>query len=119
MPSDAAPKSKANRQTEAPEELRAKYERALKIIEANEWDITADEGRWYAILSACAYDLGEAGREYAHRLSRFYAGYSAEETDQKFNHVLRAANTAYSLGTVVYWLNETARAHDFDEVQIN
>ena len=119
LPGDATPKGTAIRQAEAPEELRAKYDRALTIIEANGWDITDNEMRWYAILSACAHDLGEDGREYAHRLSRFYPGYTAEETDRKFNQVLKAANTAYSLGTVVYWLNETARAHDFDEVQIN
>ena len=41
----------------------------------------------------CCYALGENGRDYFHRISRFYPGYTEKEADDKYDKCLRAHGT--------------------------
>jgi hypothetical protein len=51
--------------------------------------------------------LGESGRNYYHRLSRFYAGYNQTETDKQFNNCLKAHGHGITIKTL-YHLAKTA-----------
>src|SRR5574344_2890062 len=48
-------------------------------VETRGLDITGDYHRWLNIGFALVEGLGENGRDYFHRLSRFYPGYSEAE----------------------------------------
>lgn len=55
-------------------------------IEAAGIDITADYGDWLRIGFALADALGEPGRSYYHRLSRFYPDYNQQECDRQYDN---------------------------------
>ena len=48
-------------------------------IEAARVDITGDYATWRDIGFALSDQLGENGRDYYHRISRFYPGYTEQE----------------------------------------
>lgn len=75
-----------------------RIERYLEQIEASQTDITGSYAEWLKVGMAFA-SLGEAGREYYHRASQFYAGYSRPATDTKFNSLLKSATGEISLGS--------------------
>lgn len=76
-----------------------KLETVIRKIEAQCLDITGNYRQWFSLLSSLA-TLGEAGRDYAHRISQFYAAYSSRETDRQFNHCLRMRSNRFTLGTL-------------------
>ena len=49
-------------------------ERLVAAVEAKGVDLTADYERWRNIGFALTDALGESGRDFFHRLSRFYSG---------------------------------------------
>lgn len=53
-------------------------------------DIAPNYADWRDLGFALADALGENGRSYYHRISRFYEGYSAAETDKQFTACLNA-----------------------------
>ncbi len=53
-------------------------------IEAERRDITANYQDWVDLAFALAGELGEEGRSYFHRLSRFYPDYNEQKADKKF-----------------------------------
>ena len=66
-------------------------------IEARQVDITGDYECWRDIGFALADGLGEAGREYFHRVSRFYKKYNAKEADSQFTHCLKGRKTGITI----------------------
>ena len=68
-------------------------------IEAAGTDITGDYATWRDLGFALSEELGEAGREYYHRISRFYPGYTREETDQQYDKCLRSHGTGITIKT--------------------
>ena len=84
---------------QAPGDDSEKLETVIRQIEAGCLDITGQYRQWFALLSSLA-TLGESGREYAHRLSRYYPGYSRCETDRQFTYCLRMRTNDFTLGTV-------------------
>ncbi len=60
-------------------------------------DITGTYQAWLSVGFALADELGEAGRPYYHRLSRFYAGYSSAETDKQYDHCLNAKGSGITI----------------------
>lgn len=79
-----------------------KVEAVVRQIEGRRLDITGNYELWFALLSSLA-TLGEAGRDYAHRISQFYQttkhSYSSRKTDRQFTHCLRMKNNRFTLGT--------------------
>lgn len=69
-------------------DLQEEIELLTKEIENRAIDIAPDYQSWRDIGFALTDALGESGREYFHRLSRFYPNYSAEETDKQFTACL-------------------------------
>jgi hypothetical protein len=59
-------------------------------IEQAAIDIAPNYADWRDLGFALADALGENGRSYYHRISRFYEGYSAAETDKQFTACLNA-----------------------------
>lgn len=69
-------------------DLQEEIELLTKEIENRAIDIAPDYQSWRDIGFALTDALGESGREYYHRLSRFYPNYSYEETDKQFTACL-------------------------------
>lgn len=67
------------------------YERALwavEDIESSGIDITQNYADWVRFGFALG-NLGEAGRELFHRISRLYPDYNSQRTDEQFNHSMK------------------------------
>ena len=68
-------------------------------IEANHTDITSGYSNWLDLGFALSEELGEAGREYFHRISRFNPDYDHAETDKQFDNCLKAGGTGVTIKT--------------------
>ncbi len=94
----------------------AKFISTLEEIESRGIDITDSRDKWWEILCAIASSFGEAGRGYAHRVSRFYGGYSYDETDGKFDDALRHGGYGYTIATFFHHAKNGLSGHDFDGI---
>lgn len=71
-------------------------------IERNNIDITDGYINWIRIGFSLATALGESGRAYFHRLSRFNGGYRPNDCDRQFTNLLIRNNNSITLGTLIY-----------------
>ena len=69
-------------------DLQHEIELLTVEIENRAIDIAPDYQSWRDLGFALADALGENGRNYYHRLSRFYPNYSSDETDKQFTACL-------------------------------
>ena len=77
-----------------------------QMVEARGLDITGDYHRWLNIGFALVEGLGEYGRDFFHRLSRFYPGYSEAEADRQYDKCMRAHGTGIRLATLFQYAKE-------------
>jgi hypothetical protein len=77
-------------------------------IEAASVDIAPNYADWRDLAFALADALGESGRSYYHRLSRFYQGYSQTETDKQYSACLASNGHGVTIKTL-YHLAKSAR----------
>lgn len=68
-------------------------------IEAAGKDITGGYATWRDLGFALSDALGENGRDYFHRISRFYPGYTEKEADDQYDKCLRAHGTGITIKT--------------------
>ncbi len=68
-------------------------------IESTSVDIAPNYADWRDLGFALADDLGESGRAYYHRLSRFYQDYNSTEADKQFDACLKAHGNGVSIKT--------------------
>lgn len=68
-------------------------------IEAAGTDITANYQDWLDHAFSLAGELGETGRSYFKRLSRFYPGYDEQEADKKFSSCLASGKDSVGIST--------------------
>ncbi len=68
-------------------------------IERRAIDITSDYKDWVSLGFALADGLGERGRSYYHRISRFYPGYQEGETDRQYSHCLQSHGSGITIST--------------------
>jgi len=68
-------------------------------IEAASVDIAPSYADWRDLGFALADALGETGRNYYHRLSRFYPSFSQNETDKQYSACLKAHGHGVSIKT--------------------
>lgn len=80
----------------------SEVETIIQQIEANQIDIATAYSDWRNIGFAFADEFGESGRDYFHRISRFYPDYSASECDRQFDNCLKAKGQGVSLKTFFY-----------------
>lgn len=77
-----------------------------QMVEARRLDITGDYHRWLNIGFALVEGLGEYGRDFFHRLSQFYPGYSEAEADKQYDKCMRAHGTGIRLATLFQYAKE-------------
>ncbi len=68
-------------------------------IESSGADIAPNYADWRDLGFALADELGESGRSYYHRLSRFYQNYNSTEADKQFDACLKAKGHGVSIKT--------------------
>ncbi|MBO5418446.1 MAG: DUF3987 domain-containing protein [Bacteroidales bacterium] len=76
-------------------------------IEESCVDITSSYADWRDLGFALSDALGEAGRDYFHRLSRFHPEYSAIEADKQYDRCLKAGGHGITIKTFF----QLAKAH--------
>lgn len=76
-------------------------------IEAASVDIAPNYADWRDLGFALADALGESGRDYYHRLSRFYPSYSQSETDKQYSACLASHGHGVTIKTL-YHLTKSA-----------
>lgn len=81
---------------------RSEVETIIQKIEAQQIDIATAYGDWRNIGFAFADEFGEEGRELFHRISQFYADYTAPECDRQFDSCLKAHGQGVSLKTFFF-----------------
>ncbi|PKP12062.1 MAG: DNA primase [Bacteroidetes bacterium HGW-Bacteroidetes-4] len=74
-------------------------EEILQRVEAKSIDIANAYSDWRDIGFAFADEFGESGREYFHRISRFYADYSAAVCDKQYDKCLKAHGNGVTIKT--------------------
>ena len=62
----------------------------VREIEKRAIDITSSYKDWLELGFAFVDGLGENGRKYYHRISRFYPAYQREEADKQYTHCLQS-----------------------------
>ena len=85
----------------------------LKIvsdIETSQTDITGNYDTWLKIGFAFSTEFGEQGRNYFHRVSRFYNGYSQKDCDKQFDNCLKSHRS----GVTIRSFFEIAKNAGFD-----
>ena len=82
-------------------------ETAIQRIEQHHIDVTTHYHDWYRIGMALASHYGEAGRDYYHRISRFYPHYTPQETNKQYDLCLRYNTHRIHLGTLFYLIQNT------------
>ena len=75
-------------------------EALVSAVEASGIDITAAYSDWLAIGFALVSELGEEGRSFFHRLSRFYPGYDMAE--RQYTACLRDGSREISIATLFH-----------------
>jgi hypothetical protein len=71
-------------------------------IEAAAVDIAPNYADWSDLGFALADALGESGRNYYHRLSHFYSGYTENETNKQYNNCLKAHGHGVTIKTLYH-----------------
>ncbi len=77
-------------------------ENVVSRIEASAIDIAPTYADWRDLGFALADALGENGRGYYQRLSRFYPNYAAAETDKQFSACLKAHGHGITIKTLFH-----------------
>lgn len=81
-------------------------EQITGIIEDEHLDITTDYDRWWRLAFALHAELGDEGREYYHRISRFYEGYRPDECNKQFDYATANNDFRITLGTIIHYAKE-------------
>jgi Protein of unknown function (DUF3987)/Primase C terminal 2 (PriCT-2) len=74
-------------------------ETITRRIESSVVDIAPNYSDWRDLGFALADELGESGRAYYHRLSRFYQDYNSTEADKQYDACLKAHGHGVSIKT--------------------
>lgn len=88
--------------TEEQKMLYKEIDILVNEIESKSIDLTHSYSDWLNIAFAFSNDLGEAGREYFHRISKFYPEYNFEKTNQKYDSCLKTKKTGITIKTFFY-----------------
>jgi len=81
-------------------------EKVVRKIEACQTDITANYHDWVRIAFALINSIGEEGREYFHRISRYYPKYDHAETNAQFDKCLKSDGYGVTAATFFYFARD-------------
>ena len=82
--------------------LADEIERLTEAVEARGVDITGDYRQWVEMGFALKDALGENGRDYFLRLSRFYPGFSEQEANGQYDKCMRSRGEGISHRTLFF-----------------
>lgn len=94
--------------------ISADIQSLVEQIEASGTDITSGYNHWRDIGFALVEALGEDGRDYFHRLSRFNASYDQAEADKQYSACLRSRGSGITPRTLFHIAQQygiTVRKH--------
>lgn len=77
-------------------------EKIVNQIESRRLDITSRYETWIKIAFSLIDAIGEEGRSYFHRLSKFYQGYTQKECDEQFDRCLNSKNSGITSRTFFF-----------------
>ena len=83
-----------------------KIEQLVSAVESSGTDIAPDYASWRDMGFSLADALGECGRSYYQRLSRFYPKYDEKETDKQFSACLNAHGHGITIKTLFHLAKE-------------
>ena len=86
--------------------LTEEVEELTKAIESAGIDITSGYKNWLKLGFALADGLGEDGRQYFHRLSRFYPSYNASEADEQYTKCIKGKRNDVTYHTLFFLAKE-------------
>ena len=86
--------------------LEDEIEQLVCAVESSCKDIAPDYTSWRDLAFALADALGEGGRQYFHRLSRFYSAYDEREADKQFTACLRSHGSGITINTLFHLAKE-------------
>jgi len=75
-------------------------EELIQRVMISHIDITPTYEIWRNVGFGLANSFGEAGREYFQQISRFYPGYTQEETDRQYTACLRSKGSGITIASV-------------------
>ena len=81
-------------------------EDVVSRVEASAKDIAPNYADWRNLGFALVDALGENGRGFYHRLSRFYPNYSVSETDKQFSSCLKAHGHGITIKTLFHFAKQ-------------
>lgn len=82
--------------------LEDEVEALTSAVESSCVDIAPDYASWLSIAFALSDALGEGGRSYFHRLSRFYPSYDEREADKQFTACLHSHGSGITINTLFH-----------------
>ena len=82
-----------------PDSVSTDFDLIISRLEAAQTDITANYSDWRDIGFAFADEFGEAGRNYYHRISHFYSGYSPTDCNKQYDNCIKAKGHGITLKT--------------------
>ena len=83
-------------------DLEHEIEQLVTAVESASSDIAPDYASWRDLGFALADALGESGRSYFHRLSRFYSAYDEREADKQFTACLKSKGSGITINTLFH-----------------
>ena len=95
-------KSKFNPKDWLPSDSRTDIELVVSRIEAACADITGSYADWLNIGFALADEFGEGGRDFFHRISKFYSKYSLTDCNKQYDQCLKAKGHGITIKTVFH-----------------
>lgn len=82
--------------------LEEEIEQLVTAVETSMVDIAPSYQDWLDLAFALSDALGEGGRSYFHRLSRFYPGYDEREADKQFTACLHSKGSGITINTLFH-----------------
>lgn len=95
------PEIKANTDVKANADAE-EMESIIQQIETKQIDIATAYSDWRDIGFALADGFGETGRDYFHRISKFYPAYTSNECETQYNNCLKANGQGITLKTFFF-----------------
>ena len=99
MPEIPAPVPTSSSSAPVAGDLADDIELVTQRIEAAHTDITTGYDNWLELGFALSDALGESGRDYFHRISRFNEGYDQAECDRQYDKCMRSHGTGVTAKT--------------------
>lgn len=87
-------------------EINDNTELVVSRIEEAMKDLTANYSDWLSLGFAFANEYGEGGRDYYHRISRFYPEYSVANCDKQYDQCLKAKGHGITIKTFFHLAKE-------------